>query len=111
MRISDWSSDVCSSDLSVVVHELMHGHARLKCVLAQGGIRLFTFTRDLLQGAQPARLRLYNRLAHAGNPCLNPCCRRRGPAYCPLRPRRDCSRSAEHTSELQSLIRISYAVL
>src|SRR3546814_14805522 len=29
MRISDWSSDVCSSDLSAVLVRLSHGHIRI----------------------------------------------------------------------------------
>src|SRR3546814_8318091 len=86
LRISDWSSDVCSSDLP---------SARL----ARG------------RADPPAHPRRSYQAAAAP---------RRGPApascraadYAPARApmRRGSPRSEEHTSELQSLIRISYAV-
>src|SRR3546814_4647383 len=89
MRISDWSSDVCSSDL------------RSALLSARGFIGSTALN-------QPA-------------PCPPSCCRRFRRAG-PIRPRarrrckaQGCSltslgRSEEHTSELQSLMRISYAV-
>src|SRR3546814_8449811 len=102
MRISDWSSDVCSSDLA------LHGALR-----AVG------------QGPRLARRR-QPRHDH-GNPRGPRCGQEQGPhlpAPRPSRPedparaparhlgkRQDlCRRSEEHTSELQSLMRISYAV-
>src|SRR3546814_7668530 len=88
MRISDWSSDVCSSDL----HQSGrgsgdHGRARLR----------------FLQHLRPsASARPMSNTAVLENALL------------PLRPllaREDVTeRSEEHTSELQSLMRISYAV-
>src|SRR3546814_6403481 len=92
MRISDWSSDVCSSDLPgsrlrrprvpARLHPLQRGHrrARRACVREdrEGG-------RGLLAGHAAAR----------GGGGMN--------APVP-------DRSEEHTSELQSLMRISYAV-
>src|SRR3546814_3707947 len=97
MRISDWSSDVCSSDLGLqgvdlgknirrqalyAMEVLSHGHFRGSCG---------------------------RRRPPAPAPCSEP-----GPSFpgrfrragCPLRRKR----SEEHTSELQSLMRISYAV-
>src|SRR3546814_4472327 len=96
MRISDWSSDVCSSDLAaadVAAHPFsdfggvqigcgieiaahMAGHARLDLVKHRHG-------RAYLTGRAIAALK-----------CIMP----------------DKGRSEEHTSELQSLMRISYAV-
>src|SRR3546814_6004339 len=86
MRISDWSSDVCSSDLPV------HGLYR-RLVLAQPGqdpaaARAAQLPPEALGLAQPA--------AHGRAD------RRRAGL--------DLYRSEEHTSELQSLMRISYAV-
>src|SRR3546814_5131682 len=98
MRISDWSSDVCSSDLggsrrrSVVttkqsrkppLHDDAPGLVALRLIGAVGGVeadhRAFAaeiFERRVL----------------------------------PVDERDDDIRSEEHTSELQSLMRISYAV-
>src|SRR3546814_10428377 len=109
MRISDWSSDVCSSDLiraSIQRVSRATRHERL----GQG------------------QLGLYGVDAHHGSCCASRAC----PAHeiaiqwrpkKPTRPRataqRDrrlvsgcrssAGRSEEHTSELQSLMRISYA--
>src|SRR3546814_9551131 len=75
MRISDWSSDVCSSDL--------------RRRRADGGAAGCEAGRRQGVGDRPAQ-----------------CRRRRGPG-----PFRGAGgRSEEHTSELQSLMRISYAV-
>src|SRR3546814_1508802 len=75
MRISDWSSDVCSSDLR-----------------HRGNI----LAREI------------------GEPVVPVACRedrdQRGIDLRVLMPRLRGSRSEEHTSELQSLMRISYAV-
>src|SRR3546814_2899055 len=86
MRISDWSSDVCSSDL---IHA---EHARLKAAgvdfisppqhLALGGVTSCYFY-------DPDGNIVELQEIHAGSPVR---------------------RSEEHTSELQSLMRISYAV-
>src|SRR3546814_9182529 len=105
MRISDWSSDVCSSDLSI-------GRARRIGVFLQlaahrgADLRLGQVDRTGI-GAREAghigpprqfrKVRLFDRFQMA-----------LGDA----RPRRDVGerRSEEHTSELQSLMRNSYAV-
>src|SRR3546814_3923694 len=104
MRISDWSSDVCSSDL------LSRG---VKSACRLGG------SREVEQWHEPACANAVNSCT-ARTPSINCCgatasmalpsaeksCRERPPAISPSR----CSRSEEHTSELQSLMRISYAV-
>src|SRR3546814_2289554 len=87
MRISDWSSDVCSSDLEQV------GVAGLETQLAE--VELLV-ERHVVRSVIRAELRR----------------QRIGVEH--IRPRHvarhDEIRSEEHTSELQSLMRISYAV-
>src|SRR3546814_10021551 len=125
MRISDWSSDVCSSDLAV--HHPLLPDQPIR--LAQAGPADRLFRRDL-RGLCVTRAAGHDRARHrasvlpaadrpaaardgpqrsgrtfadralSGGPC-----RIHGPA-----PRQPSPRSEEHTSELQSLMRISYAV-
>src|SRR3546814_7501618 len=85
MRISDWSSDVCSSDLQI-----------------SGLTSRRLATHHLLRFASPSD----GPLAVSMNMSVNS-----GPAMA-IRTRMqiDGKRSEEHTSELQSLMRISYAV-
>src|SRR3546814_8912074 len=93
MRISDWSSDVCSSDLDVpLVHH--------RLVAIPDGDDAFRGTAGF-PGAV-ASLRTQPRHAARGRGCGEPC------AAQIWHQRR--TRSEEHTSELQSLMRISYAV-
>src|SRR3546814_4964297 len=134
MRISDWSSDVCSSDLVLV--DRGFGRVRLhRCELARE-----VGEEDVGQGAHAAFLHVATAARHVtsqpmaasimrscasgrrspmawrltlrygSNPLsvfASPCCRiRRSVALPCLRE----NRSEEHTSELQSLMRISYAV-
>src|SRR3546814_4204930 len=109
MRISDWSSDVCSSDLA--------------------GNRRESQSRPL----RSLEIGPVGQIADPGQACGGARCRRARPADCwqlglfqrQLRRRGrgvggaaerwhaasgDGLRSEEHTSELQSLMRISYAV-
>src|SRR3546814_9675789 len=88
MRISDWSSDVCSSDLNAAV-------ARHRARLQIDG-RILGVERVAAGG--PHRDRPVER--HLFRVHVVPAAGRGG-----LR-----GRSEEHTSELQSLMRISYAV-
>src|SRR3546814_10477994 len=111
MRISDWSSDVCSSDLK------------------NGGIREWTLaTEDSLRGesfADRSHWEPTGRAAIAWQPASALTLRAAGyfsyrlptlnELYRPFRVGADttvanAARSEEHTSELQSLMRISYAV-
>src|SRR3546814_2561650 len=103
MRISDWSSDVCSSDLR-------HGILAVQSLPADDGAgerRLRTAAGA--RGEQGGSSRAGRRAARQGRP------RRPRPSlpFGTLRrsaaARGNC-RSEEHTSELQSLMRISYAV-
>src|SRR3546814_2674767 len=90
MRISDWSSDVCSSDLWVRSGARQR-HASMTAGGRCGGER----------SALPSPRRL-----HRTPPATRD---RRAPSasLCPLW---GMQRSEEHTSELQSLMRNSYAV-
>src|SRR3546814_10453910 len=116
MRISDWSSDVCSSDLDIA-QVLLGG--------ACASLRQATIGSLIVQ---PRGLDLVDRNAGAGG--IHPAKRDLGLGIAGLRrlcvPCRSCrgvdiqsvraiaegmaQRSEEHTSELQSLMRISYAV-
>src|SRR3546814_8925882 len=122
MRISDWSSDVCSSDLTPASRDAgRHFASRV-------------LRADRRRRAAPGRLRIHRLVRELD-----------APRDCPLGARASCghgipadraggpdrlarpdgygpgwliqtcvdknpSRSEEHTSELQSLMRISYAV-
>src|SRR3546814_8959865 len=85
MRISDWSSDVCSSDLQVVAQGTPEDVAKVAA----------SYTgRYLKEYLKPPAQRETVAAKKTGNG-----------------KRRDAAeRSEEHTSELQSLMRISYAV-
>src|SRR3546814_7959350 len=94
MRISDWSSDVCSSDLPLALASRLGHQLRQSIRTAR---RLFMF-KDLSR-----RHFLAGSTAAAGALTLG------GPAAFAADPLK-VGRSEEHTSELQSLMRISYAV-
>src|SRR3546814_4693990 len=98
MRISDWSSDVCSSDL-----------LRRNCGREMGDV----------QAAQPLRCEQAAhrfagelRIAFLANPAGLPAIVELGGGGAEMidEIRRHAVRSEEHTSELQSLMRISYDV-
>src|SRR3546814_10005861 len=91
MRISDWSSDVCSSDLMLLYAAKLINRATLK-----------EWNQRLLLGPHlnPAELK---RVTHG---FAQRTCRTNVYPHAVDRIRR----SEEHTSELQSLMRISYAV-
>src|SRR3546814_7320969 len=116
MRISDWSSDVCSSDLAEVemqfidcgraLHIYTNGEARefvrvdrmpntYRRTEAQGGFALVVDYVQRTPRQLDVRWDFNGQATHPGSLTW-------------LRPLP--SRSEEHTSELQSLMRISYAV-
>src|SRR3546814_4117870 len=82
MRISDWSSDVCSSDLSNQEYAKMPAKLRMNVIGSPGidkaDFELFSLAVSAMNGC---------------GACID-----------------SHERSEEHTSELQSLMRISYAV-
>src|SRR3546814_1649891 len=110
MRISDWSSDVCSSDLPARLADEHEGDGVL--LGNDAGARAPRSER-----LRAARLRRQRHLAHheqgevrfdLAEDELADRCRE---AAVVVELRRDFfPRSEEHTSELQSLMRISYAV-
>src|SRR3546814_8250267 len=132
MRISDWSSDVCSSDLNREVEEIFDLHAVVPgfrvSIFAELGIifeipgrisvdNIVAIARtadevesrrtvdrpDVMESVGPryqrsATLQVSDDVAHFIPPAVP------GLSLLPT------ARSEEHTSELQSLMRISYAV-
>src|SRR3546814_1274553 len=100
MRISDCSSDVCSSDLLHLRADVLHGYLRQDVL------------HRLVRRRPPRRADGHLRRQPPGREGLHPR-QARGRPPAPVQPvaadhRR--LRSEEHTSELQSLIRSSYAV-
>src|SRR3546814_3433975 len=107
MRISDWSSDVCSSDLWQRADD--HSELALKIDLIVGRWK----ANDTVGRKEPMRHTLvHQRLVrpdigyterHGGELHVRAKCR----AIEPLQGEWQGSRSEEHTSELQSLMRTS----
>src|SRR3546814_1285460 len=105
MRISDWSSDVCSSDLRPLRAgpRAQGRHGRLSRGPARKGRAKDTRRPDRLQQGAPGGAALVRPVAvRAG--------RDQGRAGRSRLSQGESQRSEEHTSELQSLMRISYAV-
>src|SRR3546814_6811467 len=118
MRISDWSSDVCSSDLmdrhcdnAIAVARYLSAHEKVEWVSYAGleGDRYHALAKKYFKGRPSSlltfgikggfdagvkfydALKMVKRLVNIGDT-------------------KTLARSEEHTSELQSLIRISYTV-
>src|SRR3546814_7544294 len=113
MRISDWSSDVCSSDLSALVRwdGARCDRDRIAACVGEAGYRLIE-RHDL--GETAARLAAATRmLAYRLAIAVFFGMFAMGAAwllYAAPDLDRASARSEEHTSELQSLMRIPYAV-
>src|SRR3546814_3905025 len=103
MRISDWSSDVCSSDRATQ-HLLELGHEKIAYL---GRNRLTSTGRDRFEGFMAAMKKADLKVA---NDWAIDCPASREDGYRETVKVLSVSRSEEHTSELQSLMRISYAV-
>src|SRR3546814_7527696 len=110
LRISDWSSDVCSSDLGAIsspmessggfeitANEEYPGPAQVEAGAAPSGV----FTPSCSGSGKSPRVRMRYPLKSVIG--MSP---QRARSSAPRRR----ARSEEHTSELQSLMRISYAV-
>src|SRR3546814_10366151 len=104
MRISDWSSDVCSSDLARNGPRIKSGVTR-----EEGRTEECYSTSQEKSRWSPAPIRALGRGSRSRSPKPEPIS---PPRVARLRPRRSRrhARSEEHPSELQSLMRISYAV-
>src|SRR3546814_5793331 len=102
MRISDWSSDVCSSDLGLArIGGEFTARAFRKADDRRVGMKRLQSLDDVGIGRDHPSFEL--RRAEAARPAVEQLHR--------LDPLLDLARrSEEHTSELQSLMRISYAV-
>src|SRR3546814_6391401 len=119
MRISDWSSDVCSSDLGIAgqqhgVGDQVRGCVEVRCAHVPAINREEGNCDRPPMAASPGARPWSDR-------CRQSCCagRLRAPAVPARTPGPECirgcgrcpaRRSEEHTSELQSLMRLSYAV-
>src|SRR3546814_1722168 len=107
MRISDWSSDVCSSDLLLAAHEQAAGLVDRPADERRAG---FLGDRHRLARDQ----RLVDRSAAFEDDAIDRDFFARADtqhvANSDVLERDLLVRSEEHTSELQSLMRISYAV-
>src|SRR3546814_5707379 len=105
MRISDWSSDVCSSDLSERDQKeldagLVELYRKAKSDLQEGGANTLFLALGVLKWKQSE----HETRSYRAPLILVPVKIERKSAASRVR------RSEEHTSELQSLMRISYAV-
>src|SRR3546814_7315845 len=113
MRISDWSSDVCSADLRP--HPFIpHPLQRARALPHASAERELAYAKTQLDGwrRRSGSVVLSHAAAEAGtelapSPLLAPWLDRIERLDVDGLPQ---SRSEEHTSELQSLMRISYAV-
>src|SRR3546814_8179643 len=106
MRISDWSSDVCSSDLQHDRDAVADRIGEPRLIADQLLRRGVVAQRPLGQGADQElqQLRVDPRLGARLRPSA---CRA---VFLRFAHCASLFRSEEHTSELQSLMRISYAV-
>src|SRR3546814_8592175 len=104
MRISDWSSDVCSSDLGDLIHVAPNALQRLTAI--QQLFAQFAIDRRGNADVSPHKSHGPGRRGHAALFCAMADHGQFGFG----RPKIKAMRSEEHTSELQSLMRISYAV-
>src|SRR3546814_8840409 len=120
MRISDWSSDVCSSDLAFVdLLDPLEDH--LDHLRREAGRRLVEQHQPGVEHERAAhRHHLPLAARHLAGALTAPLLEPREKRVYPLLARFDLAaaehegphleRSEEHTSELQSLMRLSYAV-
>src|SRR3546814_1084627 len=108
MRISDWSSDVCSSDLlkipPLLIGKRVAGSCQFDLTLQSGLSRFFEDRETPTIGINGAYLGPTLEMAAGETVRINVTNRLTEPATL------HWHRSEEHTSELQSLMRISYAV-
>src|SRR3546814_6977618 len=102
MRISDWSSDVCSSDLiQVRLDGAFDEIAKIgeTPIVAEGRTLKLSDVAEITRGYEDPATFL---VRHQGEPALE--------LGVVMKDRYNGLRSEEHTSELQSLMRLSYAV-
>src|SRR3546814_7070911 len=116
MRISDWSSDVCSSDLSPVGESCRLNSVVLAIADSPGLMSASTPAGLRRRSPLPSRFTEYSDRKYGLPPSRPDAVNSTRPRFAStsIRSRTSQSpwvmRSEEHTSELQSLMRISYAV-
>src|SRR3546814_9896147 len=113
MRISDWSSDVCSSDLRGFLDlHLCGALPAVADIVADRVVEQHAVLRnDADRGAQASLRHLRDVLAVYGDTAASRLIEaEEEPRQGRLARARGADRSEEHTSELQSLMRNSYAV-
>src|SRR3546814_10594008 len=118
MRISDWSSDVCSSDLQVARIIAGHGYAPfgragLPPLMPTGRDGQPKHRQRKRRERQPALHVAFNLTTsrrHSSTSAISSSPAPISPAPVIASEAKISKRSAENTSELQSLMRISYAV-
>src|SRR3546814_1963807 len=103
MRISDWSSDVCSSDLRNHRSHCADRPAADQRAAAAGASRAGAAL------APPALASQFDGTKFKESPSISVLCHR-DKEFIDVRSQHRRTRSEEHTSELQSLMRISYDV-
>src|SRR3546814_1634329 len=115
MRISDWSSDVCSSDLCLAALRPLHPH-RIPLPPSPAGVLGRPCSGRWHGHRRTGDLKGVRTMTHQTRESwLNAVAQGMAPLFealdAPLPDRvRVAIRSEEHTSELPSLMRISYAV-
>src|SRR3546814_8167286 len=117
MRISDWSSDVCSSDLRVAAavfkppQEIAANQLDFIAAEELKGAGVLDQRRRVIDAvAGPHERNCNSRAARFLGPHRATCSQSLDIVASVLSSRWVSRRSEEHTSELQSLMRISYAV-
>src|SRR3546814_10284391 len=126
MRISDWSSDVCSSDLVRTIVQYGAGRSRAQPLLMRFDTKIAIVLRDDVATWQKLNVACFlsgglvgsypelagERYRDASGRDYGPLIRQPILVFAASGEdlARTLQRSEEHTSELQSLMRISYAV-
>src|SRR3546814_8567989 len=115
MRISDWSSDVCSYDLLMTPFSDPgpNPHGNPKIALAGVGEKMTEVAGEVCDGFLCHGFTTERYLREVTLPALERGAAKSGRTLADIEisgPAFVVTRSEEHTSELQSLMRISYAV-
>src|SRR3546814_2707740 len=119
MRISDWSSDVCSSDLTKLfprwewtIYRMMHARWTEGNLLRLPIFSDFGIDAAGFEPSRPARPSAQLRYTTPGSYVITKGLSTKVGGYEAIYPVAQAlmARSEEHTSELQTLMRISYAV-
>src|SRR3546814_1772419 len=120
MRISDWSSDVCSSDLTVFSRQFAQGNLAPNIAYGAAQTRGFSDSGTQTTSFPDGEFAAVPNSSYPFTPTLGQDftgrlgtmasqSRTQSESYANL-AQQSTSRSEEHTSELQSLMRNSYAV-